>query len=864
MALYSKYSLNLRPRLKAYKKIGIRRSENLGDLSNSAKGLESLLDSLVDLPGESFILEDLNSIKNIFASGLEVDNYRNIIGSSVKITVPSGETVTNDPRITYQNRIDKFEIFSGIPRFAGGDGLSANYFQNDQVNFNSLTSFPYNNFSTGNPLDPNLPESKIFLDGTSEGEIPGDKFWEDGEFRYTGKVHPQSVKANTGVKWEGYYIPRETGKTDFLVASTGFYTFDFSREDYFEDNNNQQTSASEDAQIAAGVGVGKTYTNYARVGLTTTITATGSATIPVGLPNAGQPNNNIIIAANRTPTVGIGMSVTGTNINSTGGSPIVESIDHTTGVISLTPVEGQTNAVTGALNNDVTFIRHFGDECVTKITTPVLTAFEKYRIRIRYFHPQVLIDDTVLEDQIRNLVKRITIHHRPPFSTVTNDLDYRYLYSLGYDFTDSAKGVFNQYFDKSVLFGGTILGEGVGNRNNSNEYVRLKTSNKIDLKYQAKKSLAKITKVNSRSGALTNGSKIIPINPTGSIEIGNYVFGNNIPEGTRVDQITTNNFIVVSKAATGTGNENLKFIDHRGFVKKITCNGSGDTISNANPALRSSNQNYSTIDTDVQIGMVVIGANTVQNSFTTIDDIIGTTALKLSQNLASNFTGGDIFIYQSRGLKDNSIQNFCDRFNTGSRQGGTYVGPRIRCLISNHETTDGSGAVTTYTTAAGITTVRVDDLNGVAAGWELQGAYFTESTDTVASAGIIVDSVDSSKKIITLKNGMTRPLPDGAQFTAVSNETPSKQNEDYQLCCPPTDTSPPFDASEEGLNTTSTYPNFKLVGGNLKFDSLIIEDTNSNAEDIPVGNAVNVDRKIEIRTPLSTETKRFKLLGTIT
>ena len=191
---------------KSYQRVGIRRDQNLGDLSNSAKGLENLLDSLVDITGQSFVVEDLNAIKNIFSRGLEVDNYQSIIGSSVKFTVPTGETISYDPRITYQNRIDKFEIFSGNPRFAGGDGLTANYYQNDQVNFNSLTSFPYNNFSTGNPLDPNLSESNVFLPTTSEGEIPSDKFWEHGEFRYTGKIHPQSVKANTGVKWEGYYL----------------------------------------------------------------------------------------------------------------------------------------------------------------------------------------------------------------------------------------------------------------------------------------------------------------------------------------------------------------------------------------------------------------------------------------------------------------------------------------------------------------------------------------------------------------------------------------------------------------------------------------------------------------------------------
>ena len=218
---------------KIYKRVGIRRDQDLGDLSSSSKGLENLLDSLVDTPGESFIVSDLNSIKNIFARGLEISNYQNIIGSSVKITVPTGETVAYDPRITYQNRIDKFELFSG------------------------------------NPLNPNLSESNVFLDSTSQGEIEGDNFWEHGEFSYTGKVHPQSVNANSGVKWEGYYIPRITGTTEFSISSTGFYTLDFATDGYFENDNREQTPAS----VSAGVA---TYTSYARVGITTTIAATGN------------------------------------------------------------------------------------------------------------------------------------------------------------------------------------------------------------------------------------------------------------------------------------------------------------------------------------------------------------------------------------------------------------------------------------------------------------------------------------------------------------------------------------------------------------------------------------------------------------
>jgi len=826
-----------RSRLKAYKRVGIRRDQDLSDLSNTARGLENLLNSLVDETGESFSINDLNSIKNIFARGLDASNYQNIVGSSVKFTTPAGNTVEYDPRITYQNRINKFEIFTGNPRLGGGDGLTANYYQNDQINFSSHSTFKYTK-PNGDPLDVNDSESDIFLPTTTEGKIPSDNFWELGDFQYTGKVHPQSVKANAGVKWEGYYIPRNTGRGVFRIDSSGYYSFDFAKDGYFEDDDKNQTADSVNA-----IGAGNTYTSYARVGLTTTIIANGVA------------GNNLLVAANRIPTVGIGMSVSGANINSAGGAPIVSSIDHATGLIGLSPVEGQSNSVTGNITNgDVTFTRVFGSRAVTRIRTQVLLSAEKYRIRIRYFHPQVSAGDTVLNDEIKNIQKRITIEHQPPFFPESDDLHHQYLYPLDYDFSESAKGTFNTYSDKSVLFGGTKLGVGIGERNDFNKYVKLKTSNKVDLKYKVKKSLAEITKT-QRTGGLTDTSKIVTMGITSSIEIGNYVFGSGIPDETVVEDITTNQFLVLSKEATVTGDKSLKFIDHRGFVKKVSgthanVNNKGEidliTPDLFDQASRNANTGFQTIDTDVQVGMVAIGANL--NQYSVITSMPSTDKIVLDQSVSS--TGiQDVYIYQSRGLKDNSLQNFCDRFNPT---------PEVRCLVSNHETTDANGDVSTYTLPgnAGITTIRVDDINSVGVNWELQGAYF--GTD-----GIKVDSINAAEKILTLKSQITRPLPDGAQFTAVgTDDTIVNQDGDYQLCCPPTDTSPPFNAAEEGLETTPDHKNFQVVSGNLIFDSIIMKDTTGNAANLAVNDAMTVDRKIEIKTPLSTNTKKFKLLAT--
>ena len=122
-----------KPFQKVYKRIGIRRDRNFSDLSNPTAGLENLLDTLTDVSGTQFLSTDLAAIKNIFARGLTNSAYLNIAGSAVKFTTQSGVTASFNPRITYQNRLDKIQIFSGIPRLNGGDGLTAKYYQNDQI-----------------------------------------------------------------------------------------------------------------------------------------------------------------------------------------------------------------------------------------------------------------------------------------------------------------------------------------------------------------------------------------------------------------------------------------------------------------------------------------------------------------------------------------------------------------------------------------------------------------------------------------------------------------------------------------------------------------------------------------------------------
>ena len=802
---------------KTYKRVGIRRDRNFSDLSNPTAGLENLLDTLVDVSGTQFLSTDLAAIKNIFARGLSNSAYLKIAGSAVKFTTQNGVTASFNPRITYQNRLDKIKIFSGIPRLNGGDGLTAKYYQNDQITFNEHSDFQYN-------VDPNTTAANVFKDETSEGEIEDDNFWEAGNFYYTQNVHPQSAKVNTGVKWEGYFIPTITGTVNFHTQSTGYFTVDFNKEGYDEDNNKNQTSAS-----ISAVGAGNTYTEHVRIGLSTSIS---------GISSTGDNQITVSGAANieKMNTIGIGMTVVHPNI--VAGTVIAnDGISKISGVINLEPPAGNASAFTAPIgsNQTMTFQRDLGTTVSHSFTTPVLIAYQKYRIRYRYFNHKNF--------DSKDIERSINMDYNQSNQISATHVRYNTLFPLDYDFSDSAKGGFNIYFDNSVRFGGTNIFTspiGLGSRSDSSKYVKLKSTNKLDITYKVKQVLgsdtaSKTTGITRRQTTCetVNGSSVISLPLTTDIEIGNYVFGTGIPDNARVVDYTINQFIIIDKVATVTGSNTLTFINHRGFVKKVIVNANVSNnktiIANSSTPLKSTSPSEETTHIDVQKDMVVIGSgiNAVQ-----ITDVTGPSGDGGSLTLKDNVSASQndvVYIYQSRGLKDNSLITFCDKLATS---------PSVQCLIARSAVA--SGNVIPVETYGAIN-------QGNATNWNIQGFNFASGTTIQSIAGN-----NNNNASITLSQNIDKPIVSGTQFTATTN------SDDRQLCCPPTDTSPPFTATEEGLNTNiNERPNLRFENGNLVFDQLTIQNNGSNIQDADYTSG-SVNRKIDIKTPSGT----FKILAT--
>jgi hypothetical protein len=716
---------------KLFKRIGIRRDNNLGDLGDPRLSLNNLLDTLVDGESSTFISEDLDAIRNIFAYNLSSGGYRQIIGSRVQFTNNNGISVDFLPRITYQNQLGKLKEFSGVPRVSGGNGLTAKYYNFNQVFADTAAVF------SGTPF-------RV------------DNFWEAGNFDYTGKITQEAVNANGGVEWSGYFIPTEAGQHTFSINTSSLMSFEFETEGY-----------------TSGIG---TYTEHSRIGISSTFVGSGGV-------------GNVITLATPVDTnfIGIGQSVSNANIVV---GTVVASYSRSDGVITLTPPSGSANAITSIITSgNIVFSKAIGQNTRITHTTYALQAQRRYHIRARYYIPQ-LIDAT-------GVSRYINFDIIFPGTVSGGDLRYNYLYSSDYDFSDEAKGKFNIFLDNSILAGGGTLGSIA----TSAGYVKIKSTKKIDIKYAPKTSLGAITKA-TVSGTTTNGTRSILITNTSGIEIGNFIFGTGIPENTVVNDIVINNFINTNNASTASGSTTLTFIDHRGFVKRGVGSISGTTLT-----LSSGDT------TNLKSKMVVIGNGVTQYTGITTTGSVSDVTVSPSQTVGA---ATPLYFYQSRGLIDEGLAAFC-------------VPAVTRCMF------------TSTPTVLGATTINIIDTTGVANDMRVLGAQFASGTTVSSFTGTS----------ITISPATIAGIASGGNFTVTS--TPAEEG-DRSLCCPPTDTSPPFSPTEEGLETTVGYPNLRINSGNVKFDSLTAT--------VSVGNITNIasNDASTTRIPIQTASGLFNIL----
>lgn len=711
--------------IQKYSRTGIRRDNNFSDLSNSNTALNNLLAKLVAQSSDTFYSEDLDAIRGISSFGLTNEQYQKIVGSAALITQKNGTTQAFKPKITYQNRIDIFKLFSGEPRINGGNGLTAKYFNPSDVYENTVGIF------SGSPF-------KI------------DNFWERGIFTYSGKITPEAINANGGVEWEGYFIPIQSGAITFVIDSSACFTFDFQTQGY-----------------TTGIG---TYTEVSRIGIASTFS--GSGTI----------NTNSIILSSPTNTnyIAIGQSVSASAIVD---GTTVANYNRQTGQIDLTPPDGNNFAVTSTFSGNITFSKQIGQNTRILYNTYTLTERERYRVKFRYFIPQ----NIDASDKERYIYFDI-------FGRGYDDYGIRYnnLYALDYDFSENARGEFNQFLDNSISYGGGSI----GSETNANQYVKVSTTKNINIRYQPRTSISNVVK-STTSGTVFSGVNIMQIPNTSNIEIGNYIFGTGVPEGTKVEQINPNDFIQLSQNATSSTTASYTFVEHRGFVKRVTGSISSGTVS-----VTSGNT------TSLSKDMIVIG--TGLQAYTKINTIISPTSFTISPSQSIGST--TLYFYHSKGLINNGLSAFCSISES-------------RCMLVSTNTPTGS------------TVIPVTNPSDATENWIVQGFSF--------STGTTITSINVAGGTITISSPTTRPITAGSNFTIADPNSGDKQ-----LCCPPTDTSPPFNPTPDGLETVPDAPSLRIESGNLVFGALRANILSENITSATISDTSRT--RLALQTPLGT------------
>ena len=298
--------------LKLFNRIGLRRDFNLSDLINPDSALNNILRTDSMSSGDSFTIEDIAPIKNIYITDITSGTFLTLDGIIVKFTrilvdldtgLPSVDNDDNPvafrPFVKIKNRLDTAYFTTGEPFFFGGDGPVATYYDASDIirqpddlilspaqdstyqigdivlSSNNIYRVITSSSSTSSVLvhtsgsqDGFLFEraydpKEVYYNGrydviTGEELTESDNFWERGFFLYGDKIRDTYLSSLGGVKWNGYFKPTVSGSHRFFIRSTGNCQFKFQDPSVFssvETKYAQPDAAYVQSQIAGSSGV---------------------------------------------------------------------------------------------------------------------------------------------------------------------------------------------------------------------------------------------------------------------------------------------------------------------------------------------------------------------------------------------------------------------------------------------------------------------------------------------------------------------------------------------------------------------------------------------------------------------------------
>lgn len=195
---------------KIFKNEGLLRDQNFADVPNKRQGLTNLVNDLVSGEGLQFSAADLDAIQNISTTIVTNDDLTalsNIAVDRSQVNEEGNIVIRQaEPFVTIKNQIDSIIVNTDDPPFfSGGDGLDAEFWNEDDISSSLGKS------STGDDIFVGTPDTQK------------DTFWDNGFFEFTGNIDDTLAGSNGGIQWNGFYIPNATGTTTFRFDTSGFF-----------------------------------------------------------------------------------------------------------------------------------------------------------------------------------------------------------------------------------------------------------------------------------------------------------------------------------------------------------------------------------------------------------------------------------------------------------------------------------------------------------------------------------------------------------------------------------------------------------------------------------------------------------------
>jgi hypothetical protein len=223
-------------KIRKYKSFGVRRDNNLSDISDKEASLNNILNNLPGIDedaGITFISQDLDAIRGLKDTNVIPESFTQLAQSTPISTVvdSNGNIVLDEngneilravtPLVRIEDRISKFRtVTEDAPAFTSGQGPKASFVPSTLIpSFTKLSNISDN-------IEAALLNPAV--------QVSND-FWTLGEFIINDRLRPEFSNSYGGILWEGYYIPNpNTALHIFSYETSGLFHVEYDR---FGDGN---------------------------------------------------------------------------------------------------------------------------------------------------------------------------------------------------------------------------------------------------------------------------------------------------------------------------------------------------------------------------------------------------------------------------------------------------------------------------------------------------------------------------------------------------------------------------------------------------------------------------------------------------